>query len=55
VLDAPPGPTLWFNYRTPRTERWADPRLVEQHGHHVVYPEPAHPDAGAVIDLPARP
>lgn len=55
VLEAPPGPTLWFNYRTPRTERWADPRLLEQHGHHVVYPDPAHPDAGVVIDLPARP
>ena len=55
VLDAPSGPTLWFNYRTPRTERWADPRLLEQHGHHVVFPDPAQPDAGAVLDLPARP
>ncbi|WP_323097041.1 hypothetical protein [Intrasporangium sp. YIM S08009] len=54
VLDAPSGPTLWFNYRTPRTERWADPRLIERHGHHVVFPDPAQPDAGVVIDLPAR-
>ena len=54
VLDSPAGPTLWFNYRTPRTERWADPRLVESHGHHVVFPDPGHTDAGAVIDLPAR-
>ena len=54
VLGAPAGPTLWFNYRTPRTERWADPRLVETHGHRVAFPEPGHAGAGAVIDLPAR-
>ncbi|KRF40825.1 hypothetical protein ASG96_08330 [Terrabacter sp. Soil810] len=54
VLGAPAGPTLWFNYRTPRTERWADPRLVEAHGHRVAFPEPGHAGAGAVIDLPAR-
>ncbi len=55
VLGAPAGPTLWFNYRTPRTERWADPRLVASHGHHVAFPDPGRADAGAVIDLPARP
>ncbi|WP_076263143.1 MBL fold metallo-hydrolase [Intrasporangium flavum] len=55
VLDAPSGSTLWFNYRTPRTERWADPRLLEQHGYRVVFPDPARPDAGTVIDLPTRP
>lgn len=54
VLDAPTGPTLCFNYRTPRTARWADPGLVRAHGHHVVYPEPDQADAGVVIDLPAR-
>jgi hypothetical protein len=54
VVGAPAGPSLWFNYRTPRTERWADPRLVEAHGHRVAFPEPGHADAGAVIDLPAR-
>jgi hypothetical protein len=55
VLDAPAGSTLWFNYRTPRTARWADPQLVASHGHHVAFPEPGHADAGALIDLPARP
>jgi hypothetical protein len=54
VLDAPAGPTLRFNYRTPRTERWGDPRLVESHGYRVAFPDPAHADAGVVLDLPAR-
>ena len=54
VLDAPTGSSLWFNYRTPRTERWADPRLIAQHGYHVTFPDPAHADAGIVLDLPAR-
>jgi hypothetical protein len=54
VLDAPAGPTLWFNYRTPRTERWGDPRLIESHGHRVAFPDPGHADAGVVLDLPAR-
>ena len=54
VLDAPAGPTLRFNYRTARTERWADPRLMAQHGYHVAFPDPAHADAGIVLDLPAR-
>lgn len=55
VLDAPAGPTLCFNYSTPRTERWADPALVRSHGHHVVFPEAGQADAGVVLDLPARP
>jgi hypothetical protein len=55
VLDAPAGPTLWFNYRTPRTERWGDARLTERHGHRAAYPDPEHADAGIVLDLPARP
>jgi hypothetical protein len=55
VLDAPPAPTLWFNYRTPRTERWADPGLTRSHGHRVAFPEPGSADAGIVLDLPARP
>ena len=55
VLGAPPRPTLWFNYRTPRTERWADPRLTERHGHRVAFPDPDRTDAGIVLDLPARP
>jgi hypothetical protein len=55
VLGAPPGPTLWFNYRNPRTERWADPQLVKRHGHSTVFPDPARPEGGAVLELPARP
>ena len=54
VLGAPAGPTLWFNYRTARTERWADPKLVETHGHRVAFPQPGHAAAGTVLDLPAR-
>ena len=30
VMHAPPGATLWFNYRNPRTERWDDPALRAQ-------------------------
>jgi hypothetical protein len=55
VVGAPSGPTLCFNYRTPRTERWADPRLTERHGHRVAFPDPGRADAGFVLDLPARP
>ncbi|WP_330473968.1 MBL fold metallo-hydrolase [Terrabacter sp. C0L_2] len=55
VLDAPAGPTLWFNYRTPRTERWGDPALTERHGHRATYPDPEHAEAGIVLDLPVRP
>ncbi|GAA2475916.1 MBL fold metallo-hydrolase [Terrabacter carboxydivorans] len=54
VVDAPAGPTLRFNYRTARTQRWADPAVMRAHGHQVVFPDPAQADAGAVLDLPAR-
>ena len=54
VVDAPAGPTLWFNYRTARTERWADPKLVGRYGHAVVLPDRATPDSGVVLELPAR-
>ena len=54
VLGAPPGPTLWFNYRTARTERWAEATLMERHGHHTRFPDPADPEGGVVLDLPAR-
>ena len=52
VLHAPPGATLWFNYRTPRTERWDDPALRAQHGYQVRYPD--DPTGGVVLELPAR-
>lgn len=54
VLGAPPGPILWFNYRTARTERWAEKALMERHGHHTRFPDPADWEGGVVLDLPAR-
>ncbi len=53
VLAAPPGATLWFNYRTPRNERWADTALCATHGYDTRFPD--EPEAGAVLELPARP
>lgn len=46
------APTLWFNYRTPRTERWADPDLCERYAFATRFP--VDPAAGAVLELPAR-
>ena len=51
VMHAPPGATLWFNYRNPRTERWADPALRKQHGYRTAYPD--DPSRGVVLELPA--
>ncbi len=51
VLAAPGRPTLWFNYRNARTERWDDAVLRRRHGFAVRYPE--REDAGAVVELPA--
>jgi hypothetical protein len=53
ILNAPPGATLWFNYRTPRTERWDHPGLRVQHSYQTAYPPTD--TAGAVIEIPARP
>ena len=53
VMHAPPGATLWFNYRNPRTERWADPDLRAQHDYRTAYPD--DPARGVVLELPARP
>lgn len=52
VLDAPPEATLWFNYRNPRTERWADPGLQQTHGYATRYPD--DPARGVLLELPAR-
>jgi len=54
VLGAPPGPTLWFNYRTARTERWGEPALRKFHGHEARFPDAGHPEEGIVLGLPAR-
>ncbi|MFD3547042.1 MBL fold metallo-hydrolase [Streptomyces sp. NPDC058655] len=53
VLTAPDGPTLWFNYRTKRTVRWADTKLCERYGYTARFPE--KPETGTVLELPARP
>ena len=52
VVHAPRGATLWFNYRNPRTERWADPALCAKHGYRTAYPD--DPSRGVVLELPAR-
>lgn len=52
VVLAAPSPTVWFNYRTERTARWADPELQERYGYTARFPDA--PDAGAVIELPVR-
>ncbi|MFI9063812.1 MBL fold metallo-hydrolase [Streptomyces sp. NPDC053429] len=51
ILTAPDGPTLWFNYRTQRTARWADPALYERYGYCACFPE--SPETGTVLELPA--
>ncbi|GAB3073569.1 hypothetical protein GCM10027053_43850 [Intrasporangium mesophilum] len=53
VTGGPPGATLWFNYKNDRTARWGDPDLMSRYGHSVVYPDPADPAAGVVLELPA--
>jgi hypothetical protein len=55
ITGAPHGPTLWFNYKNARTERWGAADLMRRHGHSVGYPDPADPDAGVVLELPAGP
>ncbi len=52
VVDAPPGATVWFNYRNARTERWDDKALRTKHGYHTRYPD--DPARGVVLELPAR-
>jgi hypothetical protein len=52
VTGAPPGATLWFNYRNARTERWADPSLTTAHRYAVRFP--SDPDAGVLVKLPVR-
>jgi hypothetical protein len=50
VMHAPQGATLWFNYRTPRTERWDVPALRTQYGYLTRYPDDAA--GGVVLELP---
>ncbi len=44
------GATLYFNYRTPRNEVWADEDLRAAHGYQVVYPREGA--EGLVLELP---
>jgi len=53
VLNAPPDSTLWFNYSTPRTQRWADPTLCTRHSYDARLP--AGSEGGVVLELPAAP
>jgi hypothetical protein len=41
VIGAPrrPAPTLWFNYRNPRTERWGEAGIRKRYGYRAEYPE----------------
>ena len=52
VTGAPGGATVWFNYRNPRTERWADAALAARYGYAVRYP--TQPDTGVLVRLPVR-
>jgi hypothetical protein len=51
IVHAPPGATLAFNYRTPRTEPWDDAALRTAHDYRTQYP--ATDDGGLTIDLTA--
>lgn len=50
AASAPDGPELWFNYRTDRTERWADPALAERY--RFVAHLPGDGVAGCVLEVP---
>jgi beta-lactamase superfamily II metal-dependent hydrolase len=52
VLGGQPNSRLWFNYRTPRTERWASEDLCRQYGYTAHYPEGEQ--SGVVIHIPSR-
>ena len=52
VLEAPRGATLWFSYRNPRTERWAEPRLQRKHHYSSRFPETS--TAGVQVELAAK-
>jgi beta-lactamase superfamily II metal-dependent hydrolase len=54
ITGAATAPSLWFNYRTARTERWGDAALTARYGHTATFPDPAAPEAGVVLELPAR-
>lgn len=52
VLQGGRDATFWFNYRTPRAERWAAPALRDAYGYDVRFPD--DDAAGAVVELEER-
>lgn len=52
VVDGPQGATLWFNYRNPRTQRWADTELCDRYGYRTEFPVGS--PHGIVLELEAR-
>lgn len=52
VVGAPQGATLWFNYRNPRTERWADTELGDRYGYRARFP--ADSSDGIALELQGR-
>lgn len=53
VLNAPSDSTLWFNYRNPRTQRWADAGLCNRYGYSTAFP--INSSDGIVLELKAKP
>jgi beta-lactamase superfamily II metal-dependent hydrolase len=52
VLYGGRRPRLWFNYHTPRNERWAAPNLCQKHGYLTTLPQ--DDTRGIRLALPAR-
>lgn len=52
AVDSPSGATLWFNYTTERTLRWARPDLMEDYNYSARYPDT--PGNGVRIELEPR-
>lgn len=50
VIVGGSGPTIWFNYDTPKNRRWDDAFLRARHGYEVRYPD--QPGGGPILDLP---
>lgn len=51
ILNGGSRPTIWFNYFNERTQRWADPALLERYGYQVGVPSDTV--GGVVLELAA--
>jgi beta-lactamase superfamily II metal-dependent hydrolase len=52
IVHSPHKPTLWFNYRTERNQRWATEELLKRYGFKVQFPDS---DAtGVKLELPGH-